>query len=348
VPERSPRLRRTLGLITAGLLLAGCGGAGGTTQNVAAGADGGSGATGASTSAYDPKVITPITAAPPTPQLPVTVRSADGVEVTVDDVSRIIAVNLSGSLAEIVFTLGLGDNVIGRDVSTTFHGAEDLPVVTNAHDLSAEGILALDPSVVFVDDSVGPGEVIDQLRGSGIPVVVFEESWSIDEIYPRITAVAEALGVPELGEQLVARTQGEIADALASRPAQDEPPTVAFLYVRGTAGVYLMAGDGAGPDDMIEAVGAVDAGSSIGLEKFRPITSEALVNAAPDVLLVMQDGLDSVGGVDGLVSIPGIAQTPAGQEKRVVAMDDGSLLSFGPRTGQVVKDLADKIYATLR
>jgi iron complex transport system substrate-binding protein len=295
-------------------------------------------------STYDPAVISPVVDAPPSPQLPVTVDSADGRSVEVTDVSRIIAVNLSGSLAEIVFTLGLGDNVVGRDISTTFDAAEHLPVVTNAHDLSAEGILELDPTVVLVDDSIGPEQVLDQLRATGIPVVVVPEAWSIEEAYPRMAAVAAALGVPDIGAKLIERTKAEIADALETAP-EGESPTIAFLYVRGTAGVYLMAGDGAGPDDLIEAIGGVDAGTAVGLEKFRPITSEGLVSAAPDVLLLMEDGLESVGGVDGLVDIPGIAQTPAAQNRRVVAMDDGSLLSFGPRTGQVVRELARRVYA---
>ncbi|AOS66078.1 heme/hemin ABC transporter substrate-binding protein [Actinoalloteichus hymeniacidonis] len=293
-------------------------------------------------SAAESVAVDPIDSAP-TPQLPVDVTSADGTEVQVTDVSRILAVNLNGSLAEIVFSLGLGDNVVGRDIATTFEQAEDLPVVTQAHDLSAEGVLDLDPSVVLVDSSIGPPEVITQLRESGVPVVSFEEAWSIEEIAPRIEVVAEALGVPEAGEQLIERTEAELASALDQVGAAGPSPRIAFLYLRGSAGVYLLAGEGSGADSMIEAIGGIDAGSDIGIEKFRPITSEALINAAPDVILMMSGGLESVGGVDGLVEVPGVAQTPAGRNRCVVDVDDGTLLSFGPRTGQIVVDLAARI-----
>ncbi|APU17939.1 MULTISPECIES: heme/hemin ABC transporter substrate-binding protein [Actinoalloteichus] len=279
----------------------------------------------------------------PSPELPVTVTSSDGAEVTVTDVSRIVAVNLNGSLAEIVFSLGLGDNVVGRDVSTTFAQAEQLPVVTQAHDLSAEGVLDLDPSLVLIDTSIGPPEVITQLRESGVPVVSFEESWSIEEIAPRIEAVAGALGVAEAGDRLVERTEAELTEALDRVRSDGPSPRIAFLYMRGTAGVYLMAGEGSGADSMIEAIGGVDAGSDIGIERFRPITSEALINAAPDVILMMSGGLESVGGIDGLVDVPGVAQTPAGRDRCVVDVEDGTLLSFGPRTGQIVLDLAARI-----
>jgi iron complex transport system substrate-binding protein len=293
----------------------------------------------------DVSAVVPVTDTPPTPQLPATVTSTDGRRVEVRDVSRILAVNLSGTLAEIVFSLGLGDNVVGRDVATTFPAAQHLPVVTVAHDLSAEGALAIDPTVVLADASIGPPEVLEQLRGAGIPVVLVPEAWSLEEIYPRIDAVATALGVPEAGQALNARTRAQVRAALEAAPERDEPLRVAFLYLRGQAGVYLMGGRGSGADSMIEAIGAVDAGSEIGLEKFRPLTSEGLILAAPDVLVLMEGGLESVGGPDGLLEVAGVAQTPAGQAGRFVAMDDAALLSFGPRTGAVVAELARRVHA---
>jgi iron complex transport system substrate-binding protein len=252
-------------------------------------------------------------------------------------------VNLSGTLAEIVYSLGLGGTVVGRDVATTFEPARQLPVVTVAHDLSVEGVLALDPSVVLADKSIGPPEAVDQLRAAGVPVVLVPEAWSLPEIAPRIQGVAAALGVPDAGRRLIQRTESEVADALATMPQRDRPLRVAFLYLRGQAGVYLMGGRGSGADSMIEAIGAVDAGSAIGLERFRPLTSEGLILAAPDVLVLMDGGLDSVGGERGLLKVAGVAQTPAGRERRFVAMDDNQLLSFGPRTGSVLRELAARV-----
>jgi iron complex transport system substrate-binding protein len=281
----------------------------------------------------------------PVPALPVTVTSADGREVTVTDVDRILPVNLYGSIAEIVFSLGLGDRVIGRDTSTTFAQAADLPLVTaNGHDLSAEAILELDPSVVLADASIGPSEVFQPLEAAGIAVVMLDELQTIDDVPDHIRAIANALGVPEAGERLVARTQQEIDDAVAAVDVPPDPPSIAFLYLRGPAGIYLITGAGAGPDAMIEAIGARDAGAELGVAGFKPITSEALINAAPDVILVLTDSLTSVGGVDGLLAIPGVAQTPAGDQRRIVDMDDGVLLNFGTRTGAAITALAEAVY----
>ncbi|GIF21982.1 iron complex transport system substrate-binding protein [Actinoplanes tereljensis] len=281
----------------------------------------------------------------PTPVLPVTVDSADGRKVTVKSADRILAVNLYGSLGELVFSLGLGDRVIGRDTSTAFPTAAKLPLVTpQGHDLSAEAILKLNPTVLLADDSIGPATVLDQIRAAGIPVVIVDDTQNLEAVPEHIRAVAAALGVTEAGERLVKRVQDEIDTARKSAPADGRKTKIAFLYVRGTAGVFLIGGEGAGSDAMIEAIGATDAGTAAGLKKFRPLTSEGLINTAPDVILVMTEGLKSVGGVDGLLKLPGVAQTPAGINRRIVDMDDGILLNFGGRTGKAVEALAKAVY----
>jgi len=142
----------------------------------------------------------------------------------------------------------------------------------------------------------------------------------------------------------VARVDQQIAAAEAAVPVPATPLSIAFLYIRGSAGVYLITGAGAGPDAMIEAIGAQDAGSQLGISGFRPITSEALIGAAPDVIVILTDSLKSVGGIDGLLKLPGIAQTPAGEHRRIVDMDDGVLLNFGTRTGAAIAALAKAVY----
>ncbi|MBR8744143.1 hemin ABC transporter substrate-binding protein [Nocardiopsis sp. MG754419] len=290
------------------------------------------------------------------PALPVTVSSvvhdpyrtsSDPLEyedVEVTDVSAILP--LTGGLAEIVFTLGLGDNVVGRDVAATFDEAADLPVIGEGHEVSAESALALRPTVILADTQTGPSEAIEQLQATGVPVVIVEEAWSIDDMYPRFARVAEALGVPDAGTALADRTGEQMADIRESSLETSGDPLVAFLYLRGTAGVYLLGGPGSGADALLAEIGARDAGVEMGLSTpFTPITTEALIEAQPDVLLVMTKGLESVGGVEGLAEIPGVAQTPAGRSQAVIDFEDGVLLNFGPRTPQVISALAEELVA---
>ncbi|MFD3381817.1 MULTISPECIES: hemin ABC transporter substrate-binding protein [unclassified Streptomyces] len=279
----------------------------------------------------------------PTPQLPVTVRSSDGTKVTVRDAERIVP--LSGSLSEIVFTLGLGDRVVARDITATFAQAEKLPVVTRNHDVSAESVLSLKPDLVLAETTTGPDEAMDQIRDAGVPVLVVDPAKGLEDVGPRINTVARALGVPAAGKELTKRSEERIAAVRKDIPKETDKPRVAFLYLRGSASVYLIGGKDSGATSLLEAAGAVDGGAESGLEKdFTTITTEALAKAAPDAILVMSKGLESVGGIDGLVKIPGVAQTPAGMERRVVSIEDGVLLNYGPRTDQVLKSLVDQLY----
>jgi iron complex transport system substrate-binding protein len=279
----------------------------------------------------------------PKPKLPVTAKSSDGKRVKVTDVSRVVALN--GSLAEIMYTVGLGDQLVGRDVSTTISEAADVPLVTRGHEVSAESVLSRRPSLVLAQDDVGPPEALQQIRDAGVPVVLFKQPNSVEGIGVREVAVARALGVSDAGNELRSRTRKELRRLQEGITTVDEKPKVAFLYMRGQAGVYLIGGKGSGADSMIKAAGGADAGTKMGLdEPFTPITPEALVEAAPEVILMTTTGLESVGGVDGLVRIPGIAQTPAGRNRRIVTEEDGLLFSFGSRTPVALARLAEALH----
>jgi len=286
------------------------------------------------------------------PALPVTVTDDEGREVTVTDVSRILAIDISGTIAATVFGLGLGDALVGRDTSTDFTGTEDLPVVTKSgHTLNAEAILELAPTVVITDTTIGPKEVRQQLRDAGIAVVVISSEHRIDTVAPLVHQVAEALGVPSRGEALAERIETEIeaarTEVASALPSDtDARPRMLFLYVRGTANVYYIFGEDSGADSLIEAVGGVDVAGEIGWVGQKPMTAEALIAAQPDVLVMMTDGLESVGGIDGLIErVPAIAETPAGANRRVVDMADAQVLSFGPRTPEIIRAIARAVYA---
>lgn len=288
----------------------------------------------------------------PEPQLPVTVTDAQGTKVTVKDTSRVLALDVYGTLSRTVFELGLGDRLVGRDVSTEFDGAKDLPLVTqNGHDLNAEAILELDPTLIITDTSLGPWDVVLQMRDAGIPVVVVESERGLDNVADLIHQVADPLGVPEAGDALAKRTQQEIDDVTAEiakvAPADtgDRLRTV-FLYVRGQSGIYYMFGEGSGADSLIDAIGAYDVAEEIGWNGMKPLTDEGLVAAQPDLVLMMTGGLESAGGVDGMLErLPALAQTPAGQHRRFVAMDDSQILGFGPIAANVLEALAVATYA---
>jgi iron complex transport system substrate-binding protein len=305
---------------------------------------------GPSTAVAAHSAIQPVTDG--TAVLPATVVDAQGTTVTVSDTSRILALDIYGSLSRIVFELGLGDSVVGRDVSSAFPEASDLPLVTeNGHDLNTEAILEVAPTVILTDTSLGPWDTILQMRDAGIPVVVVDSHRSIDTVGALTTQVAQALGVPERGAALAARTTAEVeakvAEIAAVAPADPaQRLRMMFLYVRGQSGVYYLFGEESGADTLIDALGGIDVAGEIGWQGMRPVTDEALIDANPDLLLMMTGGLESVGGVDGLTEhLPAVAQTDAGRNRRIVDMSDSTILSFGPDTARTLDALAVAVYA---
>jgi iron complex transport system substrate-binding protein len=305
---------------------------------------------GPSTAVVPDTPVDPVAA--PTPALPATVTDAQGTTVTVTDTSRILALDVYGTLSRTVFELGLGDSVVGRDLSTQFAEAADLPLVTRSgHDLSAESILELDPTVILTDTSLGPWDVVLQMRDAGIPVVVTDSHRGLDNLASLTHQVADALGVGEAGELLATRIETQVADTTAAiaevAPADDSARLrTVFLYVRGQSGVYYMFGGDSGADELIDGVGLYDVAEEIGWDGMRPVTDEGIVAAAPELVVLMTKGLESAGGVDGLLErLPALATTPAGQNRRFVDMDDSQVLGFGPLTAAVLEALAVAVYA---
>ena len=280
------------------------------------------------------------------PSLPAVVTDLRGNQVTVTDVSRIIP--LTGDVAEIVWALGLGANVVATDTSATYpEAARALPKIGYQRQLAAEGILALKPTVVIGNEAAGPPEVLDQLRTAGTPVMIVANPPSLDTPAQKIRAVAAALGVSARGEALASQVEAEIGAAVTMARQATSAPSVMFLYVRGT-NTQMIGGLATVSNGMIEAAGGTDAGAKLGIEGYKPLTAESLAAAQPDVLLLLTGGLESIGGIDGLVQIPGIAQTPAGQNRTVITLDDLYLLGLGPRTGQALRDLTLALHPELK
>lgn len=290
-----------------------------------------------------PAIATPAT--PPTPQLPATVTDASGKQVTVKDISRIVP--LSGDVAEIIWDLGLGSHIVAADLSAVYPPSlQQLPSVGVERNLNAEAILAAKPTVVIGKQQAGPQSVIEQVAAAGVPVVIVKSPQTIEEPALKVREVAAALGVPAAGEQLATRTQNEIDQAAALAKTAKTHPTVMLLYVR-SGGIQLIGGRGSVADAMIAAAGGVDAGTAAGINGFQPVTAEAVVAAAPDYIIVPASGVQSIGGVDAVLKIPGVAETPAGKAKRILVFDDLELLDLTPRTGQALMQLTRAIHPEL-
>lgn len=283
-------------------------------------------------------------------------QSLDAISITVKDVSganvalnetpqyeRVIA--LANGSAEIIDALGFKSILVGRDIASTDPSLETVPIVTSGHQVIAEKIIALNPDLVIIDASVGPAQAVAALRAASIKVISINEVWSVDGITAKVAEVASAIGAPRSGTALSRKITQSLAEVNANT---GRSPRMAFLYLRGGNSIYLLGGKGSGADSIIESIGATDVGSLISKVPFTALTSESFAQQNPEIILVMSKGLESVGGVAGLLALPGIAQTDAGKNKRVIAVDDSLLLSFGPRTPGLLELLAKDVSEVIK
>ena len=245
-------------------------------------------------------------------------------------------VALANGAGEIISAMGFKSILIGRDIASTDVDLKSVPIVTSGHQVVAEKIIALTPDLVIVDKSTGPQSALDALAVAGIRVVTTPEAWTLGDMPAKVRAIADAIGVPASGAAL----NTALNSSLEKLQESPEKIRVVFLYLRGGSSIYLIGGKGSGADSLISAVGALDVGAATLTNPFSAMTSELLASLNPDVLLVMSKGLQSVGGVSGLVQLPGIAQTAAAKNRRVIAVDDSLLLSFGPRTPDLIEQLS--------
>jgi iron complex transport system substrate-binding protein len=251
-------------------------------------------------------------------------------------VSRVVV--LANGVAEIIQSLNAQSIIVGRDISSTEDSLSDIPIVTSGHQVLPEKVIALKPDLVLIDASTGPKAAIETIKSAGITVVETPESWSLKDLPIKVRAVGRAIGAQEQAEELVSK----LNDSLNASAVKNSP-RVAFLYLRGTSSVYLIGGAGSGADSLLAAIGAIDVGAQTLDRPFNTLTAESLAELNPDVILVMSKGLQSVGGIDGLLKLPGVSQTRAGKNSAVIDVDDSLLLSFGPRTPSLVDALAKAI-----
>lgn len=275
------------------------------------------------------------------PALPVTVNDETGSAITIESIERIIP--LDGDIAEVVFALGLGANVVATDLSATYPPEADaLPEIGYQRALSAEAVAAFAPTVLLATDIAGPPEALDDMRRLGFPLVIVPNDSTSTGAARKIRAVAAALGVPSRGETLAQEVDDAIAAAAVEASAVEEPLRVIALYLRGTA-AQLVLGESSNTRWLIEAAGGIDVSASMGITEPVPISAEAILAAAPQVVLVPEAGLTSVNGIDGLLEIGGIGETPAGRDRHVLAYDDQMLLGNGPRTAEMLARLRDDL-----
>ncbi|MBX3240154.1 MAG: ABC transporter substrate-binding protein [Chitinophagaceae bacterium] len=247
-------------------------------------------------------------------------------------------VSLDGSITEVLCEIGLENNIVGVDITSTYPASmAALPKAGHNRVINVEAVIAMNPTVIFALEKSLKPETEQQLASAGIPVVICRREYDIRGAKDLIKQVADTLGKGDHVETLWKK----IDDDLAGVKKYNNSPKVLFIYARGV-GTMSVAGKKTALDKMIELAGGVNAASEV--EDFKPFTAESIVKENPDVILFFDSGLESLGGAEGLLKVPGIAATNAGKNKKFITMEGQLLTGFTPRVGKAVAELSQLIH----
>jgi iron complex transport system substrate-binding protein len=248
-------------------------------------------------------------------------------------------VSVDGAITEILYVLEQGARLVGVDTTSTYPPeTETLANVGYKRALSAEGLLSLAPDLVLATDEAGPPEVLNQIRAAGVAVSRVPDAATPEGLHEKIRAVAAAVDTVEPGERLISRLKLELAELAQTIDSVQARPRVLFLMVVGS-GIDHSAGRGAPVDTLIRLAGGENVLHDA-IEDYKPLSPEAALAAAPDVILVSRRGLDNLKGIDGVLGRAGLSATPAGRARRVIALDNALLFHFGPRLAEAAEELA--------
>lgn len=256
-------------------------------------------------------------------------------------------VTIGPSVTEIVYALGAGDQIIGTDQSSKTPEGAKVAKLGYHRQLSAEGLISLKPSRIIGTDNMGPPAVLEQLKAAGVEVTIMPSGNTLSDLYQQINALADLFDRESVGAELRQSLQQDITlvNKLAEKAKAKYGRTTKVIYMMAYGGTPLIAGGNTTLDSLISLVGAQNP-AKVSFSGYKPVTAEALLTMAPDVILVGQAVLNTAKNADGVLKLlPGIQTTPAGKNKAVVAIDDTALMSgFSPRIGDVALTLANDIY----
>lgn len=247
---------------------------------------------------------------------------------TAEQAERIVV--LGGEISETLVTLGAESRIVAVDSTSTWPPRlQSLPNVGYLRQVSVEGVLSLQPDLILASHDAGPPRVLERWRQLGINVRQVTTGPHIEKALSAMLALGDIVGEPEKAEVLLAKNRRE----LRALPALESKPRVLFLLSKA-GNLPLVSGSATKAHAMIETAQGDNVAATF--SGYKPMTAEAIVKLAPDIILVASHGLSSFGGIEALHNDPALQLTPAGRSGNITAVDSQLVLSMGPRLGEAV------------
>lgn len=259
---------------------------------------------------------------------------------------RIISVG--GAITEIIFALNANNDLVAVDTTSNFpESVQKLPNVGYARALSAEGVLALAPTQIIASEDAGPPAVIRQLSSSGIPLAVLPAHHKFEGVLDRIRQIGELTGTQAQAATLMQGLQLEWTKVRTPIEQRKSKVPKAVFILAHAPNQIMVAGRETAAHAVLEYAGASNALTAAnggnGFSGYKPLTPEAMIAAQPDIIVVTDQGLKASGGIDSVLKLPGVEQTPAGRKRRVLSQEAMLMLGFGPRLPIAISQLDSAI-----
>ena len=237
-----------------------------------------------------------------------------------------------GSITEIMYMIDAEDSIIAVDLTSNFpERARSHPQIGYVRALSAEGILSLDPTIIIGENDMGPPAVLEQINRTGVEVAIVPEEHSILGVKAKVKCIAEIVNKKIEAERLFEEKLDPAINKLEIASQKVLEKNTKAIFILGLqSGSPLIGGMDTSANGLIEMVGAKNVLSSF--EGWKPVSTESILMAEPDVILISNRGLSAFGDVESLRQHPALALTPAAKNNNIIAMDGMAMLGFGPRT----------------
>ncbi|ENI4127487.1 ABC transporter substrate-binding protein [Vibrio fluvialis] len=244
-------------------------------------------------------------------------------------------ISAGSSVTELILALGAEQQLVGIDVTSVMPPSLALPKVGYHRQLSAEGLLALEPTQLLGSNEMGPDTTLNQLKSAGVDVEVINSDSTPQGLLQRIDQIASLTHSEAAAGPLKQQVNDALKALQAHQPDASAHKKVLFLLIHEGRAASV-AGSDTVPDAMITLAGGVNPAAAQ-LTSYKPLSMEAMVEMQPDVILVSGRSYDKMGGADAiLAAMPMLAATPAGQSKQIITVDGHALVG-----GLGLKSLAE-------
>tara|TARA_B100000609_G_scaffold125394_1_gene99813 strand:- start:82 stop:927 length:846 start_codon:yes stop_codon:yes gene_type:complete len=258
------------------------------------------------------------------------------------DSSRITAAG--GSITEIIYFLEQESRLIAVDVTSNYpKSAMNFPSIGYVRALSAEGVLSLDPTLIIGENDMGPPSVIDQINRTNVETRVLPEIHSASGIIQKIECVGKIIGMTKNEIDFYNNKLLKQVSQLENSTSDAEGKKIIYILSM-ESGSPLIAGSNTSGDGLISLAGGINPLSSF--EGWKPVGTESIIQAEPDLIIISERGLKGFGTIEELSNHPALYLTPAAQNNNILALDGMASLGFGPRTIDTALQIAKILNAS--